>query len=148
MVIDNIADAPVASTGEDGIGSCASAHLSSSPDPMVASTHEDGIGSCAAARLFSSPDLMMASTREDGILSSSPDNIAVNTGKGGSEAPRSFTSTFDGGEEEASRRYELIGRHDYLPHYFPVTLTMFINMQLIRKIKDGVIGAIGGGGDG
>ena len=34
-------------------------------------------------------------------------------------------------EEEESCRYEHIGGHDYLSHFFPVTLTMFINMQLI-----------------
>ena len=58
----------------------------------------------------------------------------------------------DGGKDEQSCRYELIGDRDYLSHYLPVTLTMFINMQFIRRIKgrlegaamDGVCGAICG----
>ena len=48
-----------------------------------------------------------------------------------------------GGGEESCRYEVKRGRaigHDDLSHYFPLTLTMFINMQLIKWMNDGVAG--------
>ena len=47
-----------------------------------------------------------------------------------------------GGEEKVEEicRYELIDGHDDFSHYLSITLTMFINVQLIQRMNDGVGG--------